>query len=120
MSQAATTWQSLKPRKDLVLAGPIMPHPMTPMVMRSCAGTRRARAKGLAENAAVAAADWMNLRRVMAESKKGAFIGAPENRLNDVGENDNALVCAFPPMTASWMGHPATVLRMQHAFGQAR
>src|ERR1035441_10982357 len=34
MSHAATTWQSASPRNDLVFAGPIMPHPMTPMVMR--------------------------------------------------------------------------------------
>src|SRR5690348_4240522 len=89
MSQAATTWQSSKPRKDLVLAGPIMPQPMTPMVMRSCAGTRRARAKGAAEMAAAAAADWMNLRRVIAESK-GAVIGAPGNGFDGTGENDTA------------------------------
>jgi hypothetical protein len=57
-----------------------MPQPMTPMVMRSCAGTRRARAKGAAENAAAAAADCMNLRRVIAEvaADEDVDIGAPE------------------------------------------
>ena len=49
MSHAATTWQSSKLRNDFVLAGPIMPQPITPIVMRSCAGTRRARANGFAE-----------------------------------------------------------------------
>src|SRR5436305_13182302 len=39
-SQAATTWQSDCSRKDLVLAGPIIPQPITPMVMRSEAGGR--------------------------------------------------------------------------------
>src|ERR1700678_2277538 len=34
MSHAATTWQSSCARNALVFAGPIMPHPMTPMVMR--------------------------------------------------------------------------------------
>jgi hypothetical protein len=62
-----------------------MPQPMTPMVMRSCAGTRRARAKGLADMAAAAVTDWMNLRRVSA-----ADIVTPEIGLDDVGENHNA------------------------------
>src|SRR5579863_6488002 len=92
MSQAATTWQSLKPRKDLVFAGPIMPHPITPMVMRSCAGTRRARAKGAADTAAAAAADWMKWRRVIAEEfrKDGAFIWAPGSGFDITAENHNA------------------------------
>src|SRR5882724_11396213 len=33
-SQAATIWQSGRPRKLLVLPGPCMPQPTTPMVMR--------------------------------------------------------------------------------------
>src|ERR1700692_3544453 len=57
-----------------------MPQPMTPIVMRLDAGTRRARANGLAERAAAAAADCMNLRRVIAED-----IGAPENGFGNAG-----------------------------------
>ena len=37
----------------------------------------------------------------------GKDIGTPENELCDVGENDNASVRAFPPITLSEMGHTA-------------
>src|SRR5262245_50995311 len=47
-SQAATTWQSLKPRKASVLPGPIMPQPTTPMVIRSEGAVVPARPKALA------------------------------------------------------------------------
>src|SRR3974390_675600 len=90
MSQAATTRQSSYPRNDLVFAGPIMPHPTTPIVIRSEAGTRRARANGAAETAAAAAADWMKLRRGIANegagTENGAVIGTPKNELIDDAE----------------------------------
>jgi hypothetical protein len=60
---------------------------MTPIVMRSDAGTRPARANGAAETAAAAAADWMNLRRVIADKgvgeDDGAVMGTPKNELID-------------------------------------
>src|SRR5580658_5433762 len=62
-SHAATIWQSGCFKKTSVLAGPIMPQPITPMVMRSEAGARPARANALRESTAAAAAACMNLRR---------------------------------------------------------
>ena len=90
-----------KPRKDFVLAGPIMPHPMTPTVMRSCAGTRRARANGAAEKAAVAAADWMNFRRVRTEADEDEVIRTPGDGFSNAGRMITQRMVAgnlsFPP-----------------------
>src|SRR5580658_995979 len=63
MSQAATTWQPGILRNALVLFGPCMPQPITPMVMRSCAGTYAARRRGLEAMATVAPAVARKLRR---------------------------------------------------------
>src|SRR4051812_8912546 len=69
MSHAATTRQSSKPRNDLVLAGPIMPQPITPILMRSFGPTggapvKAARANGDAPNAVAAPAACIKRRRV--------------------------------------------------------
>src|SRR5580658_2685605 len=68
MSQAATTWQSSWARNAFVLAGPIMPQPITPIVMRLEADGRApeiACAHALPGRRAAAPAARTKSRRVM-------------------------------------------------------
>src|SRR5580658_661648 len=72
MSQAAPTWQSSRERKALVLAGPIMPQPMTPMVMRLEGAVRAQETRG---SMAAAPAALRNERRLMEAGVKDAGAG---------------------------------------------
>src|ERR1700761_7538905 len=74
MSQAATTWQSGWARNAFVLAGPIIPQPMIPTVIRSDAGGRDPRASAVEDVTAAAPAALRKIRRV-----NGAR-GGPGNR----------------------------------------
>ncbi len=69
-SHAATIWQSVSLRKLLALLGPIMPQPMTAMVMRLdgafCPKTLEGTIVGKPKVAAAAAPDWRNRRREVA------------------------------------------------------
>src|SRR5450631_2109701 len=81
MSHAATTWQSGCSRKALVFAGPIMPQPMTPTVMRFEAEGRacpQALAGRMAAAPAAAPADLMKARR-----EKGDLSVGSERRESD-------------------------------------
>src|SRR6266567_8417437 len=81
-SQAATTWQSFSARKFLVLLGPIMPQPTTPMVMRFEAEGRAEPAQAVRGMMAAAPAALRKSRRVTAVGEpRLSFI----DRLQDCG-----------------------------------